>query len=88
MLQALAIVIEWIALAGLTLLGIGYEPAEGVCASAETEALPIEYVEPNGNAAANFVNARWHGEVPAVCDTATQPEFLAPTENEIILIRI
>ncbi|MEE2566988.1 hypothetical protein [Hyphobacterium marinum] len=88
MLQALAIAIEWIALAGLTLLGIGYEPAQDACAALEAEALPIEYVGPQGTAAALYRDASWHVADPAACDTATQPEFLVPAEDEIILIRI
>lgn len=89
MIQLLIILIEWIALAGLTLLGIGYERVSAGCAQTAAEPSSIRYVEPvAASETRTLFDAGWHVPEADGCATAVQPEFVPASPDDVILIRI
>lgn len=89
MIQLLIILVEWIALAGLTLLGIGYERISSDCPPAAGEPASIHYVETVGASETPVLfEAGWHLPESDGCATSVQPEFVAPSPDDVMLIRI
>ena len=78
MIQFLISVIEWIAMAGMTLLGVSYETSEFVS---------IEYVVPKSpNAEISFSPAD-ELLLTAECAEPFSPHWVPASSEEIILIR-
>tara|TARA_R110002072_G_scaffold5865_4_gene36237 strand:- start:1034 stop:1297 length:264 start_codon:yes stop_codon:yes gene_type:complete len=86
MIQFLISVIEWIAMAGMTLLGVSYEQ-DTACPSQTSEFVSIEYVVPKSpNAEISFSPAD-ELLLTAECAEPFSPHWVPASSEEIILIR-